>query len=91
MFFLPLSCFCHFLNIHFYQEVIKLEIQIKPEDLSLFLEKIGPNNINRIEVFGVNDDGSREKINISEYISVQKKEPALILEGRLFYTQSKFK
>ena len=68
-----------------------MEIQIKPEDLSLFLEKIGPNNINRIEVFGVNDDGSREKINISEYISVQKKEPALILEGRLFYTQSKFK
>lgn len=50
-----------------------MEIEIKPEDLSLFLEKIGPNNINRIEVFGVNDDGSREKINISEYTSAQKK------------------
>lgn len=50
-----------------------MEIVIKPEDLSLFLEKIGPNNINRIEVFGINEDGSREKINISEYISAQKK------------------
>lgn len=57
----------------FSMEVIKLEIEIKPEDLSLFLEKIGPNNINRIEVFGINEDGSREKINISEYISAQKK------------------
>lgn len=45
-----------------------MEIEIKPDDLSLFLEKIGPNNINRIEVFGVNDDGSREKINMSEYL-----------------------
>ncbi|WP_302955134.1 hypothetical protein [Faecalitalea cylindroides] len=50
-----------------------MEIEIKPEDLSLFLEKIGPNNINRIEVFGVNDDGSREKINLSEIIQAQKK------------------
>lgn len=50
-----------------------MEIEIKPEDLSLFLEKIGPNNINRIEVFGINEEGSREKINISEYISAQKK------------------
>ena len=50
-----------------------MEIEIKPEDLSLFLDKIGPNNINRIEVFGIDEDGSREKINISEYISVQKK------------------
>lgn len=50
-----------------------MEIEIKPEDLSLFLEKIGPNNINRIEVFGINEDGSRVKINISEYISAQKK------------------
>ena len=57
----------------FSMEVIKLEIEIKPEDLSLFLEKIGPNNINRIEVFGINEDGSREKINISEYILAQKK------------------
>lgn len=73
MFFLPLSYFCDFLNIHFYQEVIKLEIQINPDDLSLFLEKIGPNSINRIEVFGINEYGSREKINISEYISAQKK------------------
>lgn len=54
-------------------EVIKLEIEIKPENLSYILEKIGPNNFNRIEVFGINEDGSREKINISEYISVQKK------------------
>lgn len=52
----------------FSMEVIKLEIEIKPEDLSLFLEKIGPDNINRIEVFGINEDGSREKINISEYL-----------------------
>lgn len=52
----------------FSMEVIKLEIEIKPEDLSLFLDKIGPNNINRIEVFGIKDDGSREKINISEYL-----------------------
>ena len=44
-----------------------MEIEIKPEDLSIFLEKIGPDNINRIEVFGINDDGSREKVNISEY------------------------
>lgn len=50
-----------------------MEIEIKPEDLSFILEKIGPNNINRIEVFGINEDGSREKINISEYISAQKK------------------
>lgn len=54
-------------------EVIKLEIEIKPEDLSLFLDKIGPNNINRIEVFGIKDDGSREKIDISEFILTQKK------------------
>lgn len=54
-------------------EVIKLEIEIKPEDLSYILEKIGPNNLNKIEVFGINDDGSKEKINISEYISSQKK------------------
>lgn len=44
-----------------------MEIEIKPEDLSIFLEKIGPDNINKIEVFGINDDGSIEKINISEY------------------------
>lgn len=50
------------------QEVIKLEIEIKPEDLSLFLDKIGPNNINRIEVFGIKDDESREKIDLSEYL-----------------------
>lgn len=53
--------------------MIKLEIEIKPEDLSLFLEKIGPNNINRIEVFGIKDDESREKINLSEIIQAQKK------------------
>lgn len=52
----------------FSMEVIKLEIEIKPEDLSLFLDKIGPNNINRIEVFGIKDDGSREKIDLSEYL-----------------------
>ena len=64
-----------------------MEIEIKPEDLSLFLEKIGPNNINRIEVFGINEDGSREKIDLSEYSSAQKKNlPSL--EGRLFYTVS---
>ena len=57
----------------FNMEVIKLEIEIKPEDLSLFLDKIGPNNINRIEVFGIKDDGSREKIDISEFILTQKK------------------
>lgn len=45
-----------------------MEIEIKPEDLSLFLDKIGPNNINRIEVFGIKDDGSREKIDLSEYL-----------------------
>lgn len=53
--------------------MIKLEIEINPEDLSLFLDKIGLNNINRIEVFGINEDGSREKIDISEFISAQKK------------------
>ena len=53
--------------------MIKLKIEIKPEDLSLFLDKIGLNNINRIEVFGINEDGSREKIDISEFISAQKK------------------
>lgn len=51
----------------FSMEVIKLEIEIKPEDLSYILEKIGPNNINKIEVFGINDDGSREKIDLSEF------------------------
>lgn len=56
----------------FSMEVIKLEIEIKPEDLSYILEKIGPSNINRIEIFGINEDGSREKINISEFISAQK-------------------
>ena len=50
-----------------------MEIEINPEDLSLFLDKIGLNNINRIEVFGINEDGSREKIDISEFISAQKK------------------
>ena len=50
-----------------------MEIQINPEDLSLFLDKIGPNNINRIEIFGINEDGSREKIDLSEFISAQKK------------------
>lgn len=54
------------------QEVIKLEIEIKPEDLSYILEKIGPN-LNKIEVFGINDDGSKEKINLSEIIQTQKK------------------
>ena len=48
--------------------MIKLEIEIKPEDLSFILEKIGPNNFNRIEVYGINDDGSREKIDPSEYL-----------------------
>ena len=52
--------------------MIKLEIEIKPEDLSFILEKIGPN-LNKIEVFGINEDGSREKIDISEFISAQKK------------------
>lgn len=54
-------------------EVIKLEIEIQPEDLSLFLDKIGTNNIDRIEIFGINDDGSKEKINLSEFILTQKK------------------
>lgn len=45
-----------------------MEIEIKPEDLSYILRKIGPDNINRIEVFGIKDDESREKINISEYL-----------------------
>lgn len=57
----------------FSMEVIKLEIEIKPEDLSLFLDKIGTNNIDRIEIFGINDDGSKEKINLSEFILTQKK------------------
>lgn len=57
----------------FSMEVIKLEIEIKPENLLIILEKIGPNNINRIEVFGINEDGSREKIDLSEFISAQKK------------------
>lgn len=50
-----------------------MEIEIKPEDLSLFLDKIGTNNIDRIEIFGINDDGSKEKINLSEFILTQKK------------------
>lgn len=50
-----------------------MEIEIKPENLLIILEKIGLNNINRIEVFGINEDGSREKIDISEFISAQKK------------------
>lgn len=50
-----------------------MEIEIKPEDLSLFLDKIGTNNINRIEVFGINEDGSKERINLSEIIQAQKK------------------
>lgn len=45
-----------------------MKIEIKPEDLSLFLEKIGPNNINKIEIFGINEDQSREKIDPSEYL-----------------------
>lgn len=49
-----------------------MEIEIKPEDLSFILEKIGPN-LNKIEVFGINDDGSKEKINLSEIIQTQKK------------------
>lgn len=49
-----------------------MEIEIKPEDLSLFLDKIGTNN-DRIEIFGINDDGSKEKINLSEFILTQKK------------------
>lgn len=72
MYFFKFVSKCHdFVRFDHYtinREVIKLEIEIDPEDLSLFLEKIGPNNINRIEVFGVNDDGSREKINIYEYL-----------------------
>lgn len=72
MYFFKFVSKCHdFVRFDHYtinREVIKLEIEIKPDDLSLFLEKIGPNNINRIEVFGVNDDGSREKINMSEYL-----------------------
>lgn len=64
-----------------------MEIVIKPENLLIILEKIGFNNINRIEVFGINEDGSREKIDISEFILTQKKNlPSL--EGRLFYTVS---
>lgn len=50
-----------------------MEIVIKPENLLIILEKIGFNNINRIEVFGFNEDGSREKIDISEFILTQKK------------------
>lgn len=50
-----------------------MEIEIKPEYLSFILEKIGSDNINRIEVFGVNDDGSKEKINPYEFIQSQKK------------------
>ena len=45
-----------------------MEIQINPEDLSLIIEKIGHKNINKIEIFGINEDGSKEKINISEYL-----------------------
>ena len=44
-----------------------MEIEIKPEDLPKILEKIGSNNINRIEIFGINEDGSREKIDLSEF------------------------
>lgn len=50
-----------------------MEIEIKPEDLPIILERIGSNNINRIEIFGINENGSKEKIDLSEFISAQKK------------------
>lgn len=50
-----------------------MEIFIKPEDLPIILEKIGHDNYDKIEVFGINDDGSKEKINLSEFILTQKK------------------
>lgn len=45
-----------------------MEIEINPEDLPIILERIGLNNINRIEIFGINEDQSREKIDSSEYL-----------------------
>ena len=77
MYFFKFVSKCHdfvrFGNYTINQEVVKVEIEINPEDLPIILERIGPNNINRIEVFGINEDGSREKIDLSEFISAQKK------------------
>ena len=50
-----------------------MEIEINPEDLPIILERIGPNNINRMEIFGINEDGLREKVDLYEFISAQKK------------------
>ena len=54
-------------------DVIKLEIEINIEDLPLILKKITPMNIDCIELFGINEDGSTEKIDLSEFISEQTK------------------
>lgn len=50
-----------------------LEIEISQEDLPIILEKIGHDNYDKIEVFGINDDGSKEKINLYEFVIEQKK------------------
>lgn len=72
MYFFKFVSKCHdFVRFDHYTinwEVIKLEIEIKPEDLPIILERIGLNNINRIEIFGINEDQSREKIDPSEYL-----------------------
>lgn len=72
MYFFKFVSKCHdFVRFDHYtinREVIKLEIEINPEDLPIILERIGLNNINRIEIFGINEDQSREKIDPSEYL-----------------------
>lgn len=72
MYFFKFVSKCHdFVRFDHYtinREVIKLEIEINPEDLPIILERIGLNNINRIEIFGINEDQSREKIDSSEYL-----------------------
>lgn len=45
-----------------------MELTIKQEELKTVLKKLGPENWDKIEVYGVLEDDSREKIDIHKYI-----------------------
>lgn len=43
-----------------------MKIYIKPEQLTYFLELVGYDNINKIDVYGITEDDQLEKVSLEE-------------------------
>lgn len=48
-----------------------MEYEIKIEELPKIIQRIGSENWDKVEIYGVLEDGSKEKIDIYEFIYEQ--------------------